>query len=185
MKNKLIYTILIVTLAILLAPNAFAQEKKEDGKCKLMSREQFEKRKMDYIVKETELTKEETEKFIPLLQRMNKKSHYYHDKVRQLFEKERKGEVKTDAEYEKMVRDMAKYMNAERDVETQYLDSFLQVISAKKYYKFKTCEFKFIHQMMRARGRRRNPNNAKRNPNCTNKDNKEDRNPPEEVPMSF
>lgn len=153
MKKHILAT-LMVLIAAMLAPGAFAQESRKEGKRKIMSREQFEKRKMDYIVKQADLTKEETKEFFPLLKRMNMKRRQYHERIRDLVEGERAGKMKTDADYLKMIREMSSCMEKEKAIEIQYLDSFLQVIPAKKYYKYKQVEMRFLNHMMRERGRR-------------------------------
>ncbi len=155
MKKHILITLvtLLMLFVTMLAPTAFAQESRRRGENKVMSREQFEKRKMDYVVKQAELTKEEAKQFLPLLKRMNEKRRKYHEKIRDMVEGEREGKLKTDDDYLKMILEMSKCMEGEKSVEVQYLDSFLQVIHAKKYYKYKQAEFRFLNHMMRERGR--------------------------------
>lgn len=149
-----IYITLVVLAMAMLVPTANAQEgRRKEGKEKLMSREQFEKRKTEYIIKEIQLTKEEAKKFIPLMNRASKERREVFEKIRNLSDRENNGEFKTEAEYKDLVKTMTELMLRDKDLELQYLDSFLQIVPAKKYYKYKKCEFRFINKMMRAHGR--------------------------------
>lgn len=104
--------------------------------------------KHDYIVKETNMTQAQRDKFMPQYEAMEKEIFALHRQNRELARKLSSGQKISDQDYAKAARAMAEVKAKEGEIELRYLDNFATILSKKQLFLLKQAEAKFTRQMV-------------------------------------
>lgn len=154
MSKKRISLLLLFCMA-LIAPNLFAQND-------AARKERFEKFKAEreaFITKEMDLTKEEAKAFWPLCDELQMKKFEagkeLREESRKMRQARKEGKTITEAEYKKLVQLSVEARLKEAQLDREYIEKFLQVISAEKVYRYQNAEQEFARKSMQERHRER------------------------------
>ncbi|MDL2222475.1 hypothetical protein LJB98_00065 [Bacteroidales bacterium OttesenSCG-928-M11] len=151
MKKVLLFSVLFIFTT--LSSNAFAQNDSDNKRKE--SFEKFKKERRDYIVKEVGLTEDEAETFLPLCDELQIKKFEAGKDLREMRHKirenSRNGNKTTEAEYEKLVKLNASVKVKEAELEKEYIDKFLTVVSSEKVYRYQRAEQEFARKMVEQR----------------------------------
>ncbi len=136
-----IIIIIFASFSMLFIEDAGAQEAKR------FDRAAFEAKRNAYIMAEIGLTPEEAAEFIPLCDE-------YRDKKMEIGKEDRRyerrlGKNPTDEEYKRVLNSKVDVRIKEAELEKEYNDKFLKVISAEKLYKYKKAEIRFARDFMK------------------------------------
>ena len=126
-------------VAVLVCIGMSAQNPNNGGKNQNNGRREFSpelymKRMHEFVAREACLNETEAAKFFPLLQEMLGKQHELRNRQRDLMMKGWKNQNLSEAEYEKMVTQMAALDVESRKIEQTYYKRFHTVLPWKKVY---------------------------------------------------
>lgn len=111
---------------------------------------EFEKRKVEYITNEAELTKEEASKFFPVYNELTKKKFDLHKAHRDKVEKMKKSkENMSNEEYRKLLDNDVDVKLKEAELDKEYSTRLEKVISPEKLYKAQQAERKFMQDELK------------------------------------
>lgn len=143
-KNSIILGFAIATLLSVITFSANAQQNRR------MNMEEFENKKIEYITKEAELTKEEANKFFPIYNELSKKKFELHRQHRQKMEKMKSSKDNmSDEEYRKLLENDVDVKLKEAELDKEYSSKLDDVISPEKLYKAQQAERKFMQDAIR------------------------------------
>lgn len=136
-----IIIIIFASFSMLFIEDARAQEAKR------FDRAAFEAKRNAYIMAEIGLTPEEAAEFIPLCDE-------YRNKKMEVGKEARKyermlGKNPTDKEYKRVLDLNIDVRIREAELEKEYNDKFLEIISAEKLYRYKKAEIRFARDFMK------------------------------------
>lgn len=139
-KNVILLGFATFILFSIISQSAIAQTKK-------MDLAEYEKRKIEYISKEAELTEEEVAKFFPVFNELNKKKFALHKGHRDIIEKIKsgKGSISND-EYKRMIEKDAEVKLKEAELDKEYSERLEKVLSPAKLYRAQQAERKFMQE---------------------------------------
>ncbi len=137
-KNSLLLGFATFVLFSLISNSIYAQSKK-------MDLVEYEKRKIEYITKEAELSEEEALKFFPVFNELNKKKFALHKGHREIIDRI-KNESKSisDDEYRKILEKDTDLKLKEAELDKEYSEKLEKVLSPAKLYKAQQAERKFM-----------------------------------------
>lgn len=142
--NKIIFTT-FVTFSILLATSVYAQQDKPQ---KPFDKKEFVAKRNAYIIATVGLTPEEAAEFIPLYNELEDKKFELGKECRKLFDKLRKKEKPTEAEYEAAINCRLDTEIKEAQLKKEYYQKFKKILSAEKLFKFQWAEKAFTMKFM-------------------------------------
>jgi superoxide dismutase len=113
-----------------------------------MNMEEFEKRKMEYVKKEAELTQEEADKYFPLNRELTRRKLELHrnhlEKIEKI--KESQDGRMTDEEYRKLLENDVEVRQQQAALDKLYSEKFRSVLSSEKLFKAQQAERVFIQR---------------------------------------
>ncbi len=132
-------TLLCFTLIIsFFATTAMAQVRK-------MNMADYEKRKMEYIIKEAGLTRSEANRYFPLYNELSKKKFELHKQHRDKVESmKRNNKNMTNEEYRKLLENDVDVKLKEAELDKDYSDRLEKALSPEKLYRAQQAERKFM-----------------------------------------
>ena len=134
----------LTCLLFLFSNSTYAQESKK------MNIAEFEKRKVEYITNEAELTKEEASKFFPVYNELTKKKFDLHKSHRDKVEKMKTSkENMSNEEYRKLLDNDVDVKLKEAELDKEYSTRLEKVISPEKLYKAQQAERKFMQDELK------------------------------------
>lgn len=143
-KNSIILGFAIATLLSVITFSANAQQNRR------MNMEEFENKKIEYITKEAELTKEEANKFFPVYNELSKKKFELHRQHRLKMEKMKSSKDNiSDEEYRKLLENDVDVKLKEAELDKEYSSKLDDVIAPEKLYKVQQAERKFMQDAIR------------------------------------
>lgn len=143
-KNSIILGFAIATLLSVITFSANAQQNRR------MNMEEFENKKIEYITKEAELTKEEANKFFPIYNELSKKKFELHRQHRQKIEKMKSSKDNmSNEEYRKLLENDVDVKLKEAELDKEYSSKLDEVIAPEKLYKAQQAERKFMQDAIR------------------------------------
>lgn len=114
---------------------------------KKMNVAEFEKRKMEYIKKEAELTEEECGKYFPLSNELSQKKFELHKQHRdKIQEMKNNNQNMSDEEYRKLLENDMDIRLKETQLDKSYSDKFEKVLSPEKLYRAQQAEKDFMQK---------------------------------------
>lgn len=155
MKNTFLAVILILTTSM----QSFAQDNRkgpEGGR--RFSLEELQARQKAFITEHAHLTSEEAAAFFPLFFELQKKVWETNKEARQKVGMKR-GEECTEEQYTIMINEFADAKIKIAELEKEYIDKYLKVLSAKKVLWIQHAEDKFQKEMLRKMWERGNQRN--------------------------
>lgn len=152
MKTKSIILSIVFLLGYL---SLIGQNK--DPKCSF-DVTKFKADRAEYFTKELELTPEQVEAFLPLLDEfMTKKFRVNKESRIKAYELKRK-ENKTDADYEQATEAYLEAKIKEAELQKEYYKRFGTFLSPKQVYKFSPVEISFMRKVVNRSMKKRNDN---------------------------
>lgn len=148
MNKAIIYIFATLTMT---TPSVMdAQGPKENKKFNL---EAFESRKGAFLTAELELTPDEAAEFIPLCNELQRKKFEIgqdcRSKHKLIKRAKRENKDVSDDTYKKTMNVCLESRIKEAEIEKEYYDKFLQILTPEKLYKYKDAEMKFWEKYMR------------------------------------
>lgn len=146
MKKNIILLCFIFIVGALTS-SAFAQSRK-------VSMAEFEKRKMEFIRTEAQLTQDEAGRYFPLYSELSKKKFdlykQHRDKVESM---KQNNQNMTDEEYRQLLDNDVEVKLKEAELEKKYSEKFEKALSPEKLYRAQQAERKFMQkEVMKFRG---------------------------------
>lgn len=138
-------TLHIALLMVMLTTSLFTVQA-ADNKPRQWTKDMLEY-KHDFIVKETNMTQAQRDKFMPHYEAMEKEIFAIHRNAREQAKKVKSGKV-SDQDYAKAARVMAEVKAKEGEIETKYFDIFSTILTKKQLFLLKQAEIKFTRQMV-------------------------------------
>ncbi len=137
-KNNLIIGFNIAILLFVCTLSANAQKKK-------MDMADYEKRKVEYITKEADLSKEEAVKYFPIYNELFKKKFELHRQHRDKVEKMKASKSNmSNEEYRKLLENDMEVKLKEAELDKVYSTRLEKVLSPEKLYRAQQAEKKFM-----------------------------------------
>jgi len=130
----------------------------------LMSRKEFMEKRSNFIVKESGLTKEETKTFLTVWDELHQKQMEINDKIGHLIDDATKKGLANENEYHELINQMSESKIDKANLDKEYMDKMLQVISAKKLFKVLGAEMKFRRRIFKQYGHESGKRRAEMNP---------------------
>lgn len=105
--------------------------------------------KHSFLIKEVEMTDEQSKEFLPLYIEMEEKI-YQANKDARILEKEISvsSQNVTDEDYEKAAKALSQVKTKEAEIENQYFDIFSTILSKKQLFLLKRAENRFAVEML-------------------------------------
>lgn len=148
---------ILLLLISFFALSVFAQQRQRP------SFEDFQKMKLDFIVKEMGLSSNEIDKFSPIYKEMSKERVALYAKYRENNRIKRavhNGEQVADTTMQRVSRDDAQLQVEDAQLELKYQQKFEEILSPQQVIKWREAEQKFRDDIM---SRRRNGRRGQRN----------------------
>ncbi len=123
------------------------------------SKDEYKKNLKEFIVKEAELTQEESDKFFPIYNEMKKKQHELFKQMRTLS----KECPKTEKECEEAIRKHDELDLEFKKVQQSYNTKMMKAIPASKLFKAIRAEDKFHRKALNKFNQKQEPNKKKPN----------------------
>lgn len=142
MKAKLY----IIAALIVTALTAFAQTNNKDQRTRWMN--EVRNQKYEFIIKETDMTKEQQEDFLPIYKEMEKAIFTANQEARALELKVSNQTRTSEAEYAAAALMLARVKQREGDIEMEYYQKFERILSKKQLFQLKRAENKFTQYML-------------------------------------
>lgn len=142
MKAKLY----IIAALIATALTSVAQTNNKDQRTRWMN--EVRNQKYEFIIKETDMTKEQQEDFLPIYKEMEKAIFTANQEARALELKVSNQTRTSEAEYAAAALMLARVKQREGDIEMEYYQKFERILSKKQLFQLKRAENKFTQYML-------------------------------------
>lgn len=111
--------------------------------------EEIKNFKHSFLIKETEMTDEQSKEFLPLYKEMEDKI-YQANKEARTFEQELSTTSRdiTDNDYERAAIGLSQVKTKEAEIENQYFEKFSAILSKKQLFLLKRAENRFAIEML-------------------------------------
>ncbi len=131
----------IITLSLCLFLTMLTTAEAQENKRPKFSPERYKARMEKFITEEAGLTKEEGDKFFPMLHEMMEKQREVN---KECFHKMKKcDEAKSEADYKQMITDLNELEIKNKQIEKDYYDKFHPALSWEKIFKVRKALHKF------------------------------------------
>ncbi|MDE6206619.1 MAG: hypothetical protein K2M55_02305 [Muribaculaceae bacterium] len=141
--------ILIALVSILLTCTPLSAQKNERSSERQRVMAELKPYKKKFLVKELELTKEQTAEFMPLYDEMTDKVQSVADETRKLERSVLKKDNASDIELEAAARAQFEQKEKEAKIELAYYEKFRDILSPKQLLRLKAAERKFNQHLVR------------------------------------
>ena len=121
----------------------------QDSVKSFMNLQEFEKNKQQFIIKEAELTKEESVAFFPINTELQKKKLELHRKYQEDMKHMKESGNISDEEYKKLIDNNIDLKMKEAELDKSYSDKFDKVLSPQKLFKAQQAERTFMQEELR------------------------------------
>lgn len=138
MKNILIIFFVVFCLPLWAQDSRLTEER----------RNEFEAQKVAFFTQKLELTPAEAAVFWPLYNEMWKKIREKEGEVRSLLRKTKDTPEPTEAQMQKVVKEMLELEQQMLDIKKDYYHQMMKTVSAEKVYKLTGVEHKFHKQLL-------------------------------------
>lgn len=142
--------ILTIVLSCLLFPaQLLAENPAMDAQMRSKWFKEVQSYKYEFFTKELELTAEQTDKFFPVYEEMEKAVYTVNKEARDLENKiSRSEEEVSDLEYEAATNVLYKVKQKEGEIELEYYQKFDEILSKKQLFLLKIAENKFTQSIL-------------------------------------
>lgn len=114
----------------------------------LMNKQQFRQKQKQFLTEKAALTPQEAKAFFPLYFELQDKKHDLNKGAWINLRKEQKKSL-TDAEYSKIIDEVAKARIAADELEYEYIQKYKEIIPAKKIYRIQRAELHFHRDLLK------------------------------------
>lgn len=136
----------IIAALIVTALTAVAQTNNKDQRTRWMN--EVRTQKYEFIIKETDMTKDQQDEFLPIYKEMEKAIFTANQEARAL-ELKVTNQIRTsEAEYAAAALMLARVKQREGDIEMEYYQKFERILSKKQLFQLKRAENKFTQYML-------------------------------------
>ncbi len=156
MKKNIIITLALIFICSL-SGNIDAQDRR-------MNMQEYEKKKMEYIIQSAGLTPEEAQKYFPLNLELSRKRFEMNRKYRANQDAMENSSNLTRNNYRDLVNDNIDLQVKEAELLKEYSDKFNKILSPEKVYRAQQAEKEFMKKQLKE-FRSNNPNNRGNNGN--------------------
>ncbi|MBO5806659.1 MAG: hypothetical protein J6Q98_00485 [Bacteroidaceae bacterium] len=139
---------LFITFILLATTVVTAQEQKKGEGRRKFSPEEFQAKQREFIVKEAGLTQEEADAFFPLFFELQKSKFKIEHEARKKTSYKR-GEKMSEEQCREFVNNMADAKIKVAELEKEYIEKYLKVISPCKLLKVQHAEGRFQRELMK------------------------------------
>ena len=138
--------IIMLLFAFMLSLNfiSIQAQNQNQNQNRRMNIEEFEKRKVEYIRKEAELTKSEADKFFPLNNELTRQKFELRKMHRDRVQKIKDNSDISEAEYRKLLDDDVEVKLKEAALDKEFAKKFEGVLTPEKLYKAQQAERDFM-----------------------------------------
>ncbi len=163
----------IITFAVCLMLTLMTTAEAQENNRRKFSPEHYKARLEKFITEEAGLTKEEGEKFFPMLHEMMEKQR---ETNRESFRKMKQSkEITSDADFQKIVMDLAELEIKNKQIEKEYYAKFNSAISWERILKVRQALHKFNMEALKSFTPRRQGDRAPENrPDSPNRNTRRD-----------
>ena len=134
--------IIMLLFAFMLSINFISLQAQNQNR--RMNIEEFEKRKVEYIRKEAELTNSEADKFFPLNNELTRQKFELRKMHRDRVQKIKDNSDISEAEYRKLLEDDVEVKLKEAALDKEFAKKFEGVLTPEKLYKAQQAERDFM-----------------------------------------
>jgi len=150
MKKKLIFAFLLCFLGTNMF--IFAQDQHQNREKRRAEFEKFKEKRVEFITQKMELNTEEAKLFWPLCNELQEKkfelNRQFKKALRELNKAKKEGKTPTEEDYKKIVNLSIETKVKEAQLEKEYTNKFLAVISAEKIFLYQEAEQQFARKML-------------------------------------
>ena len=152
-KNR--YIICLIALMIVSLQAVAQNRERNNGRNgrENFDREAFMATRNTYITQKTGLTAEEAAVFIPLENELMRKNFEVGRECLRLERELREKKVKTNEEYEKVLKCRTEVAEKRAKLDKEYMEKFKKVLSAEKILKYQNAAMEFMNEYMQNRNR--------------------------------
>lgn len=136
--------IIMLLFAFMLSLNLISIQAQNQNQNRRMNIEEFEKRKVEYIRKEAELTNSEADKFFPLNNELTRQKFELRKMHRDRVQKIKDNSDISEAEYRKLLEDDVEVKLKEAALDKEFAKKFEGVLTPEKLYKAQQAERDFM-----------------------------------------
>lgn len=136
--------IIMLLFAFMLSLNFISIQAQNQNQNRRMNIEEFEKRKVEYIRKEAELTNSEADKFFPLNNELTRQKFELRKMHRDRVQKIKDNSDISEAEYRKLLEDDVEVKLKEAALDKEFAKKFEGVLTPEKLYKAQQAERDFM-----------------------------------------
>lgn len=136
--------IIMLLFAFMLSLNFISIQAQNQNQNRRMNIEEFEKRKVEYIRKEAELTNSEADKFFPLNNELTRQKFELRKMHRDRVQKIKDNSDISEAEYRKLLDDDVEVKLKEAALDKEFAKKFEGVLTPEKLYKAQQAERDFM-----------------------------------------
>ena len=136
--------IIMLLFAFMLSLNFISIQAQNQNQNRRMNIEEFEKRKVEYIRKEAELTNSEADKFFPLNNKLTRQKFELRKMHRDRVQKIKDNSDISDAEYRKLLDDDVDVKLKEAALDKEFAKKFEGILTPEKLYKAQQAERDFM-----------------------------------------
>lgn len=150
MKAKKMMSQWIAIVAIMVGVLGVINVQARDGKRekKEFSKDDFLKKRNDFLIRELSLTSAEAESFLKLSKELTEKKFELHREAREKAKNLRSKASATDADYEAVIDTWVNNRVKEANLEKEYYNKFKRVLPMQKVRKLQEVDMKFIRNVM-------------------------------------
>ena len=136
--------IIMLLFAFMLSLNFISIQAQNQNQNRRMNIEEFEKRKVEYIRKEAELTNSEADKFFPINNELTRQKFELRKMHRDRVQKIKDNSDISEAEYRKLLEDDVEVKLKEAALDKEFAKKFEGVLTPEKLYKAQQAERDFM-----------------------------------------
>lgn len=154
---KKVFLFMLLFVATVVSASAQAPQNERDMQQWLREVREY---KHSFLAQKLDLSRDQQNKFFPIYDKMDDELAKLNAETRALEKKINdapKGSV-TDLEYDMAIQALFQLKAKEAEIENSYLDSFKGILSKEQLFKLKSCEKKFMMNMMRRHHEIKNKN---------------------------
>ncbi len=146
----------ILLTALTLGLGVIMAQSPQQGKREHLSQEEFKKKFQTFIIKHAQLTEKEAAAFFPVYEECQKKKHEKNERIWKL-RREVRGKQLSEAEYAKLLEEIADLRIQIDQLDKLYLPRYHQVLSYKKIFDVQGAETRFHRELLKEANHKRGP----------------------------
>lgn len=145
--------LLLLLLAVIALPAAFAQDGNKDDRAKMM--EELQQFKIDFLAKEMQLSDKEKAEFIPLYKEYDEQRRKAGAEAWKFERQLKKNKDASEADYRKLAELQQKAREKDNEIVKKFDKRFESFLSAKQIYQMHQGEERFLEKMKEMRKKNR------------------------------